>query len=118
MKLELRTTYQSAFRVALDFLLDNGAVAATERLSEALLYRLPERLMQHPHIGQDFLARSPQTPEALAAWEMARALVGDDIELRELIEGDYLVLYAIHRQTLHLLTLRHHRQAAYDFSGA
>ncbi|MFT3755887.1 MAG: hypothetical protein QM769_08055 [Pseudoxanthomonas sp.] len=61
--------------------------------------------------------RNPETPEVQAAWEQARALAGEDIELRELIEGDYLVLYAIHAQTVHLLTLRHHYQSGYDFTG-
>ena len=36
-------------------------------------------------------------------------LLGDDIELREYILDDDLVLYAIHRDCIHLLTLRHHR---------
>lgn len=116
MRLEVRTTYRAAFHIVLDYLLDRGAVVAADRLIDEALFTLPERLIQVPRIGRDFLARNPLTPEAQMAWEKARELVGDDIELRECILGDYLALYAIHAEVVHLLTLRHHRQSGYEFS--
>ncbi len=65
--------------------------------------------------SRKFLARNPP-PEGAITQEQARALLGSDIELREYILDDYLALYAIKGRTLHLLTLRHHRQSAFPFS--
>ncbi len=43
--------------------------------------------------------------------------MGDDIELRKYLLDDYLVLYAVRRQTAYLLTLRPLRQSGFDFGS-
>ena len=116
MKVILRPAYLHRLEEALDILLGNGADAAAERLAHQALHDVPDRLMQFPRIGRDFLARNPVSPDMLAAWDEAHALIGDDIELREYFLGDYLLLYVLHHDAIHLLALRHHQQAGFDFS--
>lgn len=38
-------------------------------------------------------------------------------ELREYLLPDYLVLYARYAETIYLLSIKHHRQLSFDFSG-
>jgi plasmid stabilization system protein ParE len=37
--------------------------------------------------------------------------------LRELVRGDYLILYARRGDDLYLLAIKHHRQLSFDFPG-
>lgn len=118
MRVIIRTAYERRVEEEWKYLLGYGAVAAAQKLLDQAYDFLPNPLAMFPRIGRDFLVRNPETPEVLAAWGKARELVGDDIELREYILGDYLALYAIHGAALHLMTLRHHRQSGFDFDGA
>lgn len=61
----------------------------------------------------------PQPANAGSASSVGRnrELSGDDIELREFILGDYLALYAIYAEAIHMLTLLHHRQSGYEFGA-
>jgi hypothetical protein len=81
------------------------------------LHFLPELLAQFPRAGRDFVIRNPASPKVAQAIEQVHALMGTDIELREYLLDDYLVLYAVRRRTLYLLTLRHHRQSGFDFGS-
>jgi hypothetical protein len=106
-----------ALATAVDFLIENDALPAAQRLLDRALVELPELLAQFPRIGREFLARNPETAPVAAAQEQAARLLGTDIKLREYLLGDYLVLYAIRARTVYLLTLRHHRQSAFPLSG-
>ena len=117
VRVEIRSSYRRAFLHALDHLLGNEAIAAAERFAEAALVTLPDRLERHPRSGRNYLARNPGTPRLLEMVERVRTMLGTDIELREILLDDYLVLYAIQNQTVHLLTLRHHRQSGFDLDG-
>ncbi len=117
MRVINRHTFEHALDRALAYLWKNDANAAAQALVDSVLTRLPQRLSRFPRMGRDYLGRNPETPEVLAALEQVRILLGADIELREVILDDYLALYAIHGETVHLLTLRHHRQSGFDFSG-
>ena len=116
MRVVVLPEYMQALESAQDFLFDAGAVAAAERLSDAALVRVAERLEAFPRIGRDFMARTPTTEQAHVLWTMLQDALGSGIELRELLVGDYLVLYAIGEEFLYLLTLRHHRQDGFNFS--
>jgi len=117
MRVVLREAYERRVDEELAYLIENGAYAAAQRLLNQAYDVLPDLLGKFPQIGRDFLGRNPATPQVQDAWEQARELLGDDMELREYILGDYLALYAIYKDTLHLLTFRHHWQAGFDFSG-
>ncbi|WP_437615902.1 type II toxin-antitoxin system RelE/ParE family toxin [Sorangium sp. So ce834] len=67
-----------------------------------------------PQIGFDFLARAPQSVEADARIQALRRRLGPDSSLREYIVGDYLLLYALGGERIHLLAIKHHRQLSFD----
>lgn len=117
VRVEVRASYSRAFLSALDRLLGEGALAAADRLTEAALIRVPEALARHPRMGRDYLSRNPGTPRLQETLDAVRRLLGADIELREILLGDHLVLYAVHGNTVHLLTLRHHRQSGFELDG-
>jgi plasmid stabilization system protein ParE len=114
MRVVVHSAYERKVDEELDYLIENGAFGAAQRLLNQAYDDLPDLLMKFPRIGRDFLARNPEAPEARSAWNKTREFLGDDIELREYLLGDYLVLYALHGKTIHLLTMRHHRQAGFD----
>ena len=116
MQVVLGAAYERTVDEAVAYLVGLGADAAAQALLDKAYEALPERLLLAPRIGRNFIVRNPQTPEVRAVWEAARASLGNDIELREYILDDYLVLYAIHGDCIHLLTLRHQRQCGFDLS--
>lgn len=116
MQVVLGRAYAHRLDEAVEYLLGVGADTKAQALLDQAYETLPKRLTQVPRSGREFTARNPKTPEVLAVWEAVRDLFGDDIELREYILEDYLVLYAIHHDVIHLLTLRHHRQCGFDFN--
>ena len=117
MQVILRKAYEIRLDEAVAYLLDLGANAAAQRLLDQAYGFLPDLLARFPRTGRGFLARNPEAPEVLAAWKQARELSSDDIELREYVLGEYLVLYAVHGEWIELLTLRHHRQCGFDLEG-
>lgn len=117
MRVVVYRAFEKALAAAQDFLIQNDALPAAQRLLDRALDELPELLAQFPRMGREFLARNPETPQVAAAQEQARALLDTDVELREFILDDYLVLYAIKGRTVYLLSLRHHRQSTFTFGG-
>jgi plasmid stabilization system protein ParE len=116
MRVVLHGAYERSVDKAQDYLVLHYADAAARHLLNRAYDFLPDLLSRFPHIGRDFLARNPKIPETFAAWQKARELVGDDILLREHVLDEYLVLYATQRDTIHLLTLRHHSRSGFHFS--
>jgi len=114
MRVVVQPGYERALDAALDVLIENGAFQAAERLVDRTLSFLPELLAQFPRAGRNFGIRQPDSPNVTDMMKRVRALMGTDIELREFILDDYLVLYAIQGETVHLLTLRHHRQSGFN----
>ena len=118
MQVVLGAAYEHRLDEAVAYLLGVGADAAAQALLDHSYDALPKLLAQAPRIGREFVVHDPEAPEVRAAWATVRELLGDDIELREYIGEDYLALYAIHRDCIHLLTLRHQRQCGSNFSEA
>lgn len=118
MRVVLGAAYERRLDEVLAYLIDVGADAAAQALLDQAYDALPERLAQAPRIGREFVAHAPESPDVQAVWATVCELLGKDVELRECIFGDYLALYAIHGDTLYLLTLRHHRQSGFDFREA
>ena len=42
---------------------------------------------------------------------------GEKPNLRELIVGDYLLLYAVRQDNIYLLSVKHHLQLSFDLAG-
>jgi len=77
------------------FLLEAEAPEAFESLLDGLFETVIPNLEGHSEIGSDFLARHPLSVEGQVRWETLSRRLGEDTGLREVVFGDYLVLYAI-----------------------
>jgi len=69
-----------------------------------------------PDLGSDFFRRRPSSREAADLAATLRARLGRGATVRELVRGDYLLLYSRRDLELHLLAIKHHRQLSFDFS--
>jgi hypothetical protein len=94
--------------------LDANTFAA---LLDALFETIIPNLQRHPRMGVDFLSRLPASMEGETLWRQLRDRVAETTELREYIHGDYLLLYALTHDTAYLLSIKHHRQLAYELGG-
>lgn len=102
------------------FLVEAGAGFAFDDLLDALRATVIPNLRRFPRIGRRYLARPPQSVEALA--QLAALPAGAPNALREYLHGDYLMLYTVvdaspqTQATVYLLSIRHHRQLSFDFA--
>ena len=100
------------------FLEENEATAAFDQLLDELTDTVIPNLERLPRIGRPFLDRPASSLEAAHRIEQLRAKLGaisSGGELREYISTNHLVLYAVIETTVHLLSIRHHRQLSFDF---
>lgn len=81
------------------------------QLLESLEVRC-ERLGSLPGLGRLFVAeKRPEAPLAVAVQSLE--LDFGAVELRELVVGDYLVLYVVSARRVTVLSVRHQREAGY-----
>lgn len=99
------------------FLREQEALPAFDALLEDLFDAILPKLERFPRLGADFLARRPRSLETLARLDLLLSRLGEGTEIREYISGDYLLLYALRGDHLHLLSIKHHRQLSFDFRG-
>ena len=99
------------------FLADHDAESAFEHLLAELFDTVVSNLESFPEIGIDSLARVPQSREGLLRLERLKGQLGRSAVLRELIAGDYLILYALRDLNVYLLAIRHHFQLSFDLKG-
>ena len=99
------------------FLTAADAACAFDDLLAELRATVIPNLARFPRIGRRYLDNPPQSAEALA--QLATLPAGAANALREYLHGDYLLLYAAMEatDTVYLLSIRHHRQLTFDFSG-
>ncbi len=100
-----------------EFLASMGAASAFEALTDRLASELIPTLEQFPKLGADFTARAPLSLDGQALFERLVKLAGASSELRQLIEGDFVLLYLVRGDSIFLLSIRHHRQLSFDFPG-
>ncbi len=98
------------------FLCEADAAAAFAELLDDLFAEVLPALEDFPDLGADFFRHPTTSLEALSRTRKLRRRLGPDTFLRELIRGDYLLLYARRGQEVFLLSIRHHRQLSFDFS--
>ena len=84
-------------------------------LVEDLFGTIIPNLERFPHIGKDFLARPAGSVEGVNLIESIQHYLQGKGEVREYITGDYLILYALTDSNLYLLSIKHHKQLAFDF---
>lgn len=97
------------------FLREADAAAAFTPLLDDLFGQAVPALEQFPDLGTDFFRHRPSSREAAALAATLRARFGSGTTLRELVRGDYLILYARRGEDLFLLAIKHHRQLSFDF---
>jgi plasmid stabilization system protein ParE len=97
------------------FLTAADAGQAYDRLLAELRDPVIRNLARFPRIGRRYLDQPPQSAEALAQLAAMAAATPD--ALRVYVHGDYLILYLCTdaTATVHLLSIRHHRELSFDF---
>lgn len=100
-----------------EFLASTGAAPAFEALVDRLASELVPTLERFPQLGADFTTRAPLSLDGQALFERLIKLASPSPELRQLIEGDFVLLYLVRGDSLFLLSIRHHRQLSFDFAG-
>ena len=96
---------------------ENAFPRAFDLLLDELTQRVLPHLARHPLMGRRFMVRRVHSVEAQALHEALaqriQHLPGEG-EVREYVMDSYLVLYLVVPETLYLLSIRHHKQLAFD----
>lgn len=100
-----------------DFLSAAGAHAAFGELVGRLASETIPNLQRFPDLGADFLARAPLSADGVALFEEVVKAAGPGSHVRQLIDGDYVILYLVQGGTVFLLAIKHHRQLSFDLMG-
>lgn len=112
-RVELTANFLDRLTSIEDFLTDAGAPRAYDDLLTAVRSTIIPNLRRFPRIGRRYLDHPPQSAEALAVLRSLPPGAAD--ALREYLHGDYLILYTLSGSTVHLLSIRHHRQLSFGF---
>ena len=100
-----------------DFLSAAGASKAFAELVGRLGSEVIPNLQRFPDLGADFLARAPLSVDGVALFEEVVKAAGPGSHVRQLVDGDYLILYLVRGGAVYLLAIKHHRQLSFDFAG-
>ena len=100
-----------------EFLSAAGAGFAFDELVQRLGSEIIPNLQRFPQLGADFLARAPLSADGIALFETVVKTAGPGAEVRQLIDGDYVVLYLVKADSVYLLSVKHHRQLSFDLPG-
>lgn len=114
-RVELTASFLERLDAVETFLIESDAAFAFDDLIGELRGTVIPNLRRFPRIGRRYLDHPPQSAEALA--QLGALPAGSANALREYLHGDYLILYAeaAARNTVYLLSIRHHRQLSFDF---
>ena len=98
------------------FLVEADAALAYDALLDELLFTVIPNLERFPDMGRSFMNRPVRSIEVVNAVRALQAKL-QNRELREYLLSDYLVLYARYDETIYLLSIKHHHQLSFDFTG-
>ena len=99
------------------FLEDAQAPQAFDALLDELLDTVVPNLERFPDMGRRFISRPVRSVEVsneLAKLKKQLAAIAQDGEFREYVMTHYLVLYARLESSVYLLSIKHHKQLAFD----
>ncbi len=115
-RVELTASFLERLESIEAFLREADAPRAYDALLVALRDTVIPNLRRFPRMGRRYLDQPPQSAEAIAQLGLLPAGAAD--ALRVLGSGDHLILYAEEKAsaTVHLLSIRHHRQLSFDFA--
>jgi len=100
-----------------DFLSAAGAPKAFGERVGRLGSEVMPNLQRFRDLGADFLARAPLSADGVALFEEVVKAAGPESQVRQLIDGDYLILYLVRGDAVYLLAIKHHRQLSFDLMG-
>jgi len=100
-----------------EYLASQDPAAAFEQLLDRLFDVFIANLELFPRMGRTFLGREPTADEGRAILAQLKKGMDADTEVREYIDENYLILYAIRKSTVFLLSIRHHLQLSFDLKG-
>ncbi len=95
-----------------------------DRLLEELADTVVNHLQNHPRLGRNFLQRQSHSISAQDRLEQLKALLAtldtdtEHAEIREYVMTDYLLLYALVREVIYLLAIKHHKQLTFALNDA
>jgi len=98
------------------FLAELSDTPSFQHLLDKLFDEVLPNLEAFPTIGLDFFARIPASIEGSHLYTKIKPIAGNR-SIREYIFDDYLLLYSLDRENLHLLAIKHHKQLSFDFRG-
>jgi len=119
-RVELTASFLERLDAIEAFLVEVNAGFAFDELLAELRSTVIPNLRRFPRMGRRHLTNPPQSAEALA--HLATLPAGAPDALREYLHGDYLMLYivldasATNKDSVYLLSIRHHRQLSFDFA--
>lgn len=119
-RVELTASFLERLNAIDAFLVEADAGLAFDDLLAEIRATVISNLRRFPRMGRRYLAKPPQSAEALA--QLASLPAGAPDALREYLHGDYLLLYLVvdaplqTDATVYLLSIRHHRQLSFDFA--
>ena len=99
------------------FLEDARAPQAFDALLDELLDTVVPNLERFPDMGRRFMSRpvrSVEVSNALAKLQKQLLVIAQDGDVREYVLTHYLVLYARLESSVYLLSIKHHKQLAFD----
>ena len=114
IQVELTASFIERLESIESFLAEAGAPQAYDELLDGLRSTVIPNLRRFPRIGRRYLDQPPQSAEAMT--QLAALPRGAADALREYLHGDYLILYTLTGSTVHLLSIRHHRQLSFAFA--
>jgi len=98
------------------FLVEAEAQCAYDALLDELLFTVISNLERFPDMGRSFVNRPVRSVEVTNAVRSLQAKLQNGA-MREYLLSDYLVLYVRYDETIYLLSIKHHRQLSFDFTG-
>lgn len=99
------------------FLQEAGAPLEFDAILRRLAEEIVPSLERFPEMGAEFLERAPLSTDGKVLFARVAALLGPGDSLRQLVIGDYVLLYLLRAECVDLLSIRHHRELSFDFAG-
>lgn len=117
--IQFTENFEANLAVIEAFWTENQFPQGYDRLLDELDDTVIPNLERFPKLGRPFASRQPESVEALSKQEKLQArlaLLGEGSDIREYVMNDYLLLYALIKEGVYFLSIRHHKQLSFDFS--
>ena len=114
---KLTANFERSLGGVQQFLEDAHAPQAFDALLDELLDTVVPNLERFPDMGRRFMSRpvrSVEVSNALTKLQKQLSAIAQNGEVREYVMTHYLVLYARIESSVYLLSIKHHKQLAFD----